>query len=107
MIPHEGEELQLLSEGEELQLVRVCEGEELQPRLFYENKDLFKPINRWLSRVFEGREGTEGNASKSWINNLVPQEVYSFIKIRVDLAEIEGFLDNLDYAMSYSSHLGG
>ena len=28
----------------------------------------------------------------------------SFIKIRFDLAEIEAFLDNLDYPMSYSSH---
>ena len=30
----------------------------------------------------------------------------SFIKISVDLAELEAFLDNLDYLMSYSSHFG-
>ena len=38
---------------------------------------------------------------------MVPKElVLCFIKIQVDLAEIEAFLDNLDYLMSYSSLLG-
>ena len=37
----------------------------------------------------------------SWDDRLVPQE----LKLKVDLAEIEAFLDNFVYPMSFSSHL--
>ena len=44
-------------------------------------------------RDVEGTDKTEGVARKSGINQLGPQKVLSFIKIRVDLAEIQTFLD--------------